>query len=104
MSAKKRIYEQFQSGAFAARTVGELCKLMDIPYRERNRLLALLDELVQDGVLFVDESGRYGTAEQLMELIDKLHNAGIGAIMDFVPVHFVKDATALGRFDGGHVY
>ena len=35
-----------------------------------------------------------------MELIDKLHNAGIGAIMDFVPVHFAVDAYGLKEFDG----
>lgn len=44
---------------------------------------------------FFAPTSRYGTAAQLMELIDKLHNAGIGAIMDFVPVHFAVDAYGL---------
>ena len=35
-----------------------------------------------------------------MEFVNKLHDAGIGVIMDFVPVHFVKDNFALARFDG----
>lgn len=35
-----------------------------------------------------------------MEFVNKLHEAGIGVIMDFVPVHFVKDNFALARFDG----
>ncbi len=37
---------------------------------------------------------RYGTFDGLKELVDKLHRAGIGAIMDFVPVHFAEDSTA----------
>ena len=49
-------------------------------------------------------TSRYGNPNQLKYLIDELHKHNIGVIVDFVPVHFVKDATALGRFDGGHVY
>lgn len=49
---------------------------------------------------FYAPTSRYGTAAQLMELIDKLHNAGIGAIMDFVPVHFALDGYALKNYDG----
>ena len=49
-------------------------------------------------------TSRYGNPNQLKYLIDLLHQNNIGVIIDFVPVHFVKDATALGRFDGGHVY
>ena len=53
---------------------------------------------------FFAPTSRYGTAEQLMALIDKLHNAGIGAIMDFVPVHFAVDAYGLKEFDGTALY
>lgn len=53
---------------------------------------------------FYAPTSRYGTACQLMELIDKLHNAGIGAIMDFVPVHFALDGYALRSFDGTTLY
>ncbi|SDA17519.1 1,4-alpha-glucan branching enzyme [Ruminococcus sp. YE71] len=53
---------------------------------------------------FYAPTSRYGTAAQLMELIDKLHNAGIGAIMDFVPVHFALDDYALRNFDGTPLY
>lgn len=49
-------------------------------------------------------TSRYGTAAQLMALIDKLHNAGIGAIMDFVPVHFAVDKYGLREYDGTAVY
>lgn len=53
---------------------------------------------------FYAPTSRYGTATQLMELIDKLHNAGIGAIMDFVPVHFAVDAYGLKEYDGTALY
>lgn len=53
---------------------------------------------------FYAPTSRYGTASQLMELIDKLHNAGIGAIMDFVPVHFAVDAYGLKEYDGTALY
>ncbi len=53
---------------------------------------------------FFAPTSRYGTAAQLMELIDKLHNAGIGAIMDFVPVHFAVDTYGLKEYDGTALY
>ncbi len=53
---------------------------------------------------FFAPTARYGKAGQLMELIDRLHRAGIGAIMDFVPVHFAVDAYGLKEFDGTALY
>ncbi len=49
---------------------------------------------------FFSPTSRFGTADQLMALIDRLHQAGIGAILDFVPVHFARDAWGLANFDG----
>jgi 1,4-alpha-glucan branching enzyme len=49
-------------------------------------------------------SARYGTPDDFRHLIDYLHQRGIGAIMDWVPAHFPKDAFALGRFDGSALY
>jgi 1,4-alpha-glucan branching enzyme len=49
-------------------------------------------------------SARYGEPDDLRYLIDYLHRAGIGVIMDWVPAHFPKDAWALGRFDGSALY
>lgn len=53
---------------------------------------------------FFAPTSRYGTPAKLMELIDRLHNAGIGAIMDFVPVHFAVDAYGLKEYDGTALY
>ncbi len=49
-------------------------------------------------------TSRFGTPKQLMAFIDKCHQEGIGVIIDWVPAHFVKDAHALGRFDGTALY
>ncbi|MFC2697258.1 MAG: 1,4-alpha-glucan branching protein GlgB [Bifidobacterium dentium] len=47
---------------------------------------------------------RLGDPDDFKYLVDKLHEAGIGVIMDWVPAHFPKDAFALGRFDGTPLY
>ena len=49
-------------------------------------------------------SARYGTPDDFRFLVDQLHQAGIGVIMDWVPAHFPKDAFALARFDGTALY
>ncbi|MBE7189384.1 1,4-alpha-glucan branching protein GlgB [Jatrophihabitans endophyticus] len=49
-------------------------------------------------------SARFGNPDELRYLIDELHNAGIGVIVDWVPAHFPKDEFALGRFDGTPLY
>lgn len=49
-------------------------------------------------------TSRFGTPDDLRYLIDRLHQAGIGVIMDWVPGHFPKDDWALARFDGEPLY
>ena len=49
-------------------------------------------------------SGNYGTPQDLMYLIDYLHQRGIGVILDWVPSHFPSDEHGLGFFDGTHLY
>ncbi|KAA0093238.1 1,4-alpha-glucan branching protein GlgB [Mycolicibacterium sp. P1-18] len=49
-------------------------------------------------------TSRLGTPDDFRFLVDRLHQAGIGVIVDWVPAHFPKDAWALGRFDGTALY
>lgn len=53
---------------------------------------------------FFSPTARYGTAHQLMQLVDTCHQAGIGVIIDFVPVHFAVDGYALNHYDGTTLY
>ena len=49
-------------------------------------------------------TARFGDPDGLRHLIDRLHQAGIGVILDWVPAHFPKDDFALARFDGTALY
>ncbi|MCG8530789.1 MAG: 1,4-alpha-glucan branching protein GlgB [Desulfovibrionales bacterium] len=49
-------------------------------------------------------TSRFGTPEEFKELVDTLHNAGVGVFLDWVPAHFPKDDWCLGRFDGSALY
>jgi 1,4-alpha-glucan branching enzyme len=49
-------------------------------------------------------TSRFGDPDGFRHLVDRLHQAGIGVIVDWVPAHFPKDSFALGRFDGTPLY
>jgi len=47
---------------------------------------------------------RYGTPQEFMELVDTLHQHGVGVFLDWVPSHFATDPHGLARFDGTALY
>ncbi|MBO0868247.1 MAG: 1,4-alpha-glucan branching protein GlgB [Micromonosporaceae bacterium] len=49
-------------------------------------------------------TARMGTPDDFRELVDRLHQAGIGVLLDWVPAHFPRDEWALARFDGTPLY
>jgi 1,4-alpha-glucan branching enzyme len=49
-------------------------------------------------------TSRFGSPDEFRYLVDRLHQAGIGVLVDWVPAHFPKDEWSLGRFDGTALY
>ncbi len=72
MSAQDQILALFENGSLANQTLNEICKSMQIPYREKYRLADILSTLCEQGKLYQTNGGRYGTIEQLGLIKGKL--------------------------------
>jgi len=53
---------------------------------------------------FYSVDSRYGNPKQLMSFVDRMHQEGIGVILDFAPAHFATDPWALFDYDGDHLF
>ena len=65
MNAKESLFESFEDGTLAGKTMTEILKILQIPYREKNRLFDLLQTLCDEGKIYRNDGGRYGTIAQL---------------------------------------
>ena len=65
MSPKQKLFALFLDGTLAGKTTTDILKILQIPFREKSRVVALLDELCDEGLLYQNDGGRYGTIEQL---------------------------------------
>ncbi len=65
MRSTDKLLSLFRDGTLSGKTIAEILKILQIPYREKNRLSDLLTELLKRGELYQNEGGRYGTIEGL---------------------------------------
>jgi 1,4-alpha-glucan branching enzyme len=84
----------FTSSAWASRTSNS-CRWPSTPFIRRG---------VIRSPAFTRPTSRYGTPEDFQFLVNALHEAGIGVIVDWVPAHFPRDEWALAKFDGTALY
>ena len=65
MNIKTALLTAFREGTLAKKTLSEICKFYSIPYREKGRVQGVLDALMEEGEIFVDAAGKYGTPADL---------------------------------------
>ena len=83
MSSQEKLFSLFENGTLANKTVNEICKILQMPYREKARLTDLLSKLCDEGKLYQNDGGRYGTIEQLGLIKGKLsgHERGFAFLV-----------------------
>ena len=93
MSSKDKLFALFLDGTLAGKTVTEILKTLQIPYREKSRVEALLKELCDKGLLFRNDGGRYGTIEQLGLIKGKIsgHERGFAFLVPEDKDKYEKD-------------
>ena len=93
MSSKEKLFTLFLDGTLAGKTVTEILKILQIPFRERNRVTELLDELCDEGLLYENDGGRYGTIEQLGLIKGKIsgHERGFAFLVPVDKDKYEKD-------------
>ncbi len=65
MNATENLLRLFQDGTLQKKTITEILKILQIPFREKNRVVDLLTQLIKEGSIYQNEEGRYGTSEGL---------------------------------------
>lgn len=65
MNAKESLLTKFINGDLAGLSIDQICKKLNVPYREKASLLKLLFDLIDEGKLFETQDGLFGTPEQL---------------------------------------
>ncbi len=83
MNSKEYLLSLFQNSTLAGKTVTEILKTLQIPFREKKRVTDLLDDLEKTGELYQNAGGRYGTIEQLGLIKGKIvgHERGFAFLL-----------------------
>ena len=93
MSSKEKLFAHFLDGTLSGKTATEILKTLQIPYREKNRIEVLLKELCEEGSLYKNDGGRYGTIEQLGLIKGKIsgHERGFAFLVPADKANYDKD-------------
>ncbi len=83
MNATENLLRQFQNGSLEKKNITEILKLLQIPYREKNRVVDLLTQLIKEGELYQNDEGRYGTSAGLGLIKGKIsgHERGFAFLL-----------------------
>ncbi len=83
MRSQEKLFALFQDGTLERKDISEILKILQIPYREKNRVVDLLATLIKEGVLYQNDEGRYGTSEGLGLIKGKIsgHERGFAFLL-----------------------